>query len=91
MGVLQNMAGNAQFYHFDPSIANGIRIWLSSARCFRETGWRLLVLILMTFNRGVVIFSGRWFYRKQSGVDDLLDLQGNGSHVTGYAVWSVTG
>lgn len=80
VGMLANIAGKGQLYRADLD-RNGIQdlvIWLPS------TGNGLAPyahLILMTFTREgrPCVFEPRGFYTaSKTGVDDLLDLQGNG-------------
>ncbi len=80
VGILANIAGKGQLYRADLD-RNGIQdlvIWLPS------TGNGLAPyahLILMTFTREgrPCVFEPRGFYTaSKTGVDDLLDLQGNG-------------
>ncbi|EOT8215282.1 hypothetical protein ACKXMA_004280 [Escherichia albertii] len=80
VGVLQNMAGNAQFYRADLD-RNGIQdlvIWRGvSGNGLAPSSF----LILMTFNQQgrPCVFQVDGFYTaNETGVDDLLDLQGNG-------------
>ncbi len=81
VGVLQNMAGNAQLYRADLD-RNGIQdlvIWRGiSGNGLAPNAF----LILMTFNQQgrPCVFQSDSFYRtaSETGIDDLLDLQRNG-------------
>ncbi len=80
VGVLQNMAGNAQLYRADLD-RNGIQdlvIWRGiSGNGLAPNAF----LILMTFNqqgRPCVFQSDGFYTASETGIDDLLDLQRNG-------------
>ncbi len=80
VGVLQNMAGNAQLYRVDLD-RNGIQdlvIWRGiSGNGLAPNAF----LILMTFNqqgRPCVFQSDGFYTASETGIDDLLDLQRNG-------------
>ncbi|EDT0450463.1 hypothetical protein GUO53_003186 [Salmonella enterica] len=80
MGRLINLAGNAQFYRADLD-RNGIQdlvIWLGNPGLGLAPSAQYIIFTFLNNGRPCVFEPWGFYTATDTGVDDLLDLQGNG-------------
>ncbi|EKH9632361.1 hypothetical protein PAL15_001918 [Salmonella enterica] len=80
VGILINLAGNAQFYRADLD-RNGIQdlvIWLGNPGLGLAPSAQYIIFTFLNNGRPCVFEPWGFYTASDTGVDDLLDLQGNG-------------